>query len=150
MKVLGPSSDFSTWGFGKGTGSSQGIWHWRTERFDYRNSTGLGKADTLGEQKQNLVCIRTEGKGAVTPQETEPDLPVSVWGSPLEVGGVGCQRPVTGAGSRSSGRRILAYVLSEVAFSPAIELVDSRTGSPQAKQLTGQEHSCIHQQTSSC
>ena len=39
---------------------------------------------------------------------------------------MGCQRPVTGAGSRSSGRRILAYVLSEVAFSPAIELPELR------------------------
>ena len=27
---------------------------------------------------QNAVCTRTQEKGAVTPQETEPDLPVSV------------------------------------------------------------------------
>ena len=27
---------------------------------------------------------RTQGKGTVTPQETEADLPVSVWGSPAE------------------------------------------------------------------
>ena len=33
---------------------------------------------TLGGHKQNLVCTRTQKKGAVTPQETEPDLPVSV------------------------------------------------------------------------
>ena len=32
----------------------------------------------LGGYKQNLVHTRTQEKGAVTPQETEPDLPVSV------------------------------------------------------------------------
>ena len=42
---------------------------------------------------QNLVhrtlCTRTQEKGAVTPQETDPDLPVSVQESPAEawVGG---------------------------------------------------------------
>ena len=43
----------------------------------------------LGGHKQNLVCIRTQEKGAVTPQETDPDLPVSVQESLAEawVGG---------------------------------------------------------------
>ena len=31
-----------------------------------------------GGHKQNLVCTRTQEKGAVTPQETDPVLPVSV------------------------------------------------------------------------
>ena len=52
--------------------------------FDYRISTGLGK-QTLGGHKQNLVHTRSQEKGAVTRQETEPDLPVSVQGSPVEV-----------------------------------------------------------------
>ena len=30
------------------------------------------------------MCTRTQEKGAVTPQETEPDLPVSVRESPVE------------------------------------------------------------------
>ena len=51
--------------------------------FDYRTSTGLGK-QTLGGHKQNLVCTRTQDKGAVTPQETDPDLPVSVQESLVE------------------------------------------------------------------
>ena len=34
--------------------------------------------------KQNLVHTRTQEKGAVTPQETDPDLPVSVQESPVE------------------------------------------------------------------
>ena len=33
---------------------------------------------TLGGDKQKLVCTRTQEKGAVTPQETEPDLHESV------------------------------------------------------------------------
>ena len=51
--------------------------------FDYRGSTGLGK-QTLGGHKQNLVCTRTQTKGAVTPQETDPDLPMSVQKSPVK------------------------------------------------------------------
>ena len=52
--------------------------------FDYRTYTGLGK-QTLGGHKQNLVCTRTQEKGAVTPQETEPGLPVSIQEIPVEV-----------------------------------------------------------------
>ena len=37
----------------------------------------LGK-QILGGHNQSLVCTRTQEKGAVTPQETDPDLPVSV------------------------------------------------------------------------
>ena len=43
----------------------------------------------LLEQKQNLVCTRTQEKGAVTPKETDPDLSVHVQESLAEawVGG---------------------------------------------------------------
>ena len=43
----------------------------------------------LGGHKQNLVCTRMQEKGTVTPQETDPDLPMSVQESPVEarVGG---------------------------------------------------------------
>ena len=56
--------------------------------FDYRTYKGIGK-QTLGGYKQNFVCTRTHKKGAVTPQETDPDLPVSVQESLIEawVGG---------------------------------------------------------------
>ena len=33
---------------------------------------------TLEGHKQNLACTTTQEKGAVTPQETDPDLPVRV------------------------------------------------------------------------
>ena len=52
--------------------------------FDYRTYTGLGK-QTLGGHKQNLVHTRTQEKGAVTPQETDPDLLMSVPKSLAEV-----------------------------------------------------------------
>ena len=44
---------------------------------------------TPGGNKPNLVCTRTQEKEAVTPQETDPDLPGSVQESPEEawVGG---------------------------------------------------------------
>ena len=51
--------------------------------FDYRIYTGLGK-QTLGGHKQKLVCTGTKGKGAVTPQETGPDLLVSFQESSAE------------------------------------------------------------------
>ena len=85
--------------------------------FDYRTSAGLGK-QTLGGHKQNLVHTRTQEKGAVTPQETKPDLPVSVQESPAEAwvsGGLlqgrgtecargGCTGPFEG------GRHYLRYL----------------------------------------
>ena len=49
-----------------------------------RPYTGLGK-QTLGAHRQNLVCTRTQEKGAVTPQVTDPDLPGSVQESKVEV-----------------------------------------------------------------
>ena len=39
----------------------------------------------LLEGTNNPVHTRTQEKGAVTPQETDPDLPVSVQESPAEV-----------------------------------------------------------------
>ena len=51
--------------------------------FDYTTYTGLGE-QTLGGHRQNLVHTRTQEKGAGTPQETDPDLPMSVQESPVE------------------------------------------------------------------
>ena len=47
------------------------------ELLSTRTYTGLGK-QTLGGHKQNLVCTRTQERGAMAPQETDPDLSVSV------------------------------------------------------------------------
>ena len=51
--------------------------------FDYRTCAGLEK-QTLGGHKQNFVHNQTQEKGAVTPQVTQPDFPVSVQESPAE------------------------------------------------------------------
>ena len=51
--------------------------------FDYRTYMGLGK-QTFGGHKQNLVSTRTQEKGAVIPQETDPNLPVNVQESLVE------------------------------------------------------------------
>ena len=48
-----------------------------------RTYTGLEK-QTLGGHKQNLVCTRTQEKGAVTPQGNDPDFPMSVQESPVK------------------------------------------------------------------
>ena len=48
-----------------------------------RTYTGLGK-QILGGHKQNLVHTRTQEKGAVTPQDTDPDMHMSVLESPME------------------------------------------------------------------
>ena len=44
----------------------------------------IGLGNRLLEGTNNLVCTRTQEKGAVTPQETDPDLPRSVQESPAE------------------------------------------------------------------
>ena len=62
---------------------------------------------TLEGHTQGSVRIGTLGEGAVTPQETEPDLPAGVGGSPAEAGG-GCGSPRDkDTGSRSSGKNSL-------------------------------------------
>ena len=65
---------------------SLGIWprDWESLGNLTLKATG-GEVETLGRHKQNFVCITTQGKGAVTPQETESELPASVGGSPVEV-----------------------------------------------------------------
>ena len=66
------------------------VWHkpsWGRSPLTHHRATrtyiGLGK-QTLGRHKQNLVCTRTQEKGVVIPQETDPDLPVSVQESLVE------------------------------------------------------------------
>ena len=48
-----------------------------------RTYTGLANQN-LGGHKHKLVHTRTQEKGAVAPQETDPDLPVSVQESLVE------------------------------------------------------------------
>ena len=66
------------------------VWHkpsWRrlplTHYRAAKTYTGLGK-QTLGGHKQNLVCTRTQKKGAVTPHQADPDWPMCVQESLVE------------------------------------------------------------------
>ena len=60
---------------------------------------------TLGGHKQNLVH-EDPVEGAVTPQETEPDLPESVQESPAEA----CISTAAGLGSLSAATSTIAWV----------------------------------------
>ena len=68
------------------------------------NRTGGNRDSTLGGHTQSSVHIRTQEEGAVTPQQTEPDLPASVGGSPAEAGVAVAHRGDKDTGSRSSGK----------------------------------------------
>ena len=69
--------------------------HHKPHHRTIRTYTGLGK-QILGGYKQQLVCTRTQEKGAVAPQETDPDMPMSVQEFPAEAwvssGLLQCQR----------------------------------------------------------
>ena len=119
------------------------VWHkpsWRSllthHRGASRTYTGVGKL-TFGGHKQNLVHTRTQSRGAVTPQETDPDLPVhvqeslaDVWvGNGLLQGG-GTECSCACMGHVEGGRHYLHYLHHSLA----------------SVQTTGREHSPALQQ----
>ena len=55
-KVLGPTTDFPTWGSGKETGNPQCIWLWRSAGFDY-HSYHLGNPKGFGKLEEGHVYI---------------------------------------------------------------------------------------------
>ena len=127
---------------GQGTGNPQGLWLWRPVGFNYKTSARLGKQRLHSWSVQiKTAHTRPGGKGAVTPQETEPDRSVSVWGSPAEVCAGSGPPQAQGTSSSSPGR--CAPVPLEITSSTTWEPGDSKTGSPQAKPLTGVTIICI-------
>ena len=85
MKVLSLMSGFPIWESAKGMGiprefNSEGQWDLITGF-----PQDWGKQTPVLESRQNLLCTKTRGKGAVTSQETEPDPPPNFGGSPVEV-----------------------------------------------------------------
>ena len=91
---------------------------------------------TIGGHKQNLVHTRTQEKGAMTPQETDPDFPLSVQESPAKawvnvsccrVGGTECGSVCMGLFEGS--HQYLHYLHHSLA----------------SGQTTGREHSPSHQ-----
>ena len=92
---------------------------------------------TLVGHRQNLVCTRTQEKRAVSPQDTDPDLPRNVQESPAEawvmvaccrVGVTECSS--TFMGSFEEGHHYLHYLHHSLA----------------SGERTGREHSPAHQQ----
>ena len=69
-----------------------------------------------------------QGEGAVTPQETEPDLPASVGGSPEEAGAAVAHHGHKDSGSRSSGKYSLVWALPDSTVRPTKEPVGSSAG----------------------
>ena len=94
------------------------------------------REQTLGRHRQNLVHTRTQAKGEVTPQETDPDLPLSVQKSPAEawvdsaccrVGGTECGSACMGP--FEEGCHYLHYLHHNLALG----------------QMTGRELGPVHQ-----
>ena len=120
MKVLAPTLDFPTWEASKGTGNPLEIWLWRTAGFDYRTSTGQGETETLGGHQQNLVCTMNQGKGDWVRSACE------------------CLRVYCGVAYHGD-RHWQHFGIGpfEVTSIPTIQPVDSQTGLPHVKQITG-------------
>ena len=94
-----------------------------------RTYTKLGN-QTLGGHQKNVVCPRTQKKGAVTPQETAPDLPMSVQESG---GGMGWRWPAAASGARSAPGHGWHLFLKEV----TIISITSTMVWPQVEQQGG-------------
>ena len=77
-KVLGPTADFLTWGFGKGTESPQKIWLWKPEGFYYRTQTGLEK-QTLGGHKKTLCAPGPRRKEGQWPHKKLTHTHTCLW-----------------------------------------------------------------------
>ena len=93
MKVLSSMTGFQTWESKNGKRNSQ-----RTD-FEGQRDLIAGLRQDWGKQTLHTWSAHTKqyvnqdpGEGAVTPQETEKDTPVSVGGSPAEAVG-GCGSP---------------------------------------------------------
>ena len=111
--------------------------------------TGLpqdwGKQGLQPWRAQSKSCTHQEPEERSSDsKETEPKLPASVGGCPIEAGSTAAPHRDGRTGGSSPGRYPLAFL--EVTINPTIEPIDHRAGSPQAKQLPGRECSPVHQQ----
>ena len=96
----------------------------RTERLSLTSPPLEGTNKIL--HAQNLTCTKTQEKGAVTTQKTEPDLVLEglLWRCGSAIAYCEDRR----AGSSSPGRGPLAYLLLKVTINPTIEFIDPRPG----------------------
>ena len=88
------------------------------------------------------------GEGAVTPGDTEPDLPASVAGSLVGGGWLWLTVRTRTLAAEVLGSTPWREPSQSLTLAPPKSQVGSTVGSPQAKQPTGRELSPTHQQTS--
>ena len=150
VKVLSPTSGFPAWGSGNRSRNPQRSWLWRPAGFDCRTSTGLRKTETqLVESTHKVLCTPRPKEKEQLPHRRLNHTYLLVLEDLLQRWGAAvAHHRNKGTGSRSSGKYSSAWALPEAAIIPTKEPVGSSAGSPQAKQLTGTEHSPTHQQTS--
>ena len=84
----------------------------------------------MGLGKQTLMCTRTQEKEAVTPEETDSDLPFECPG--VSGGGMGLRWPAAGSGALS-----VAECARELLKEAAIIFTTSTTVWSQVKQQGG-------------
>ena len=150
VKVLSPTSGFTTWGSRHMRKNSQRIRLWRLVGFDCRPSTGLGETETsLLEGTHKVVCASAPRGKEQWPHRRLNQTYLLVLEGLLQRRGVAVAHSRDGnAGSGSSGKCSLAWAFPESTISPTKEPVDFSAGSLQAKHPTGKELSPTQQQTS--
>ena len=79
-----PHNKFPNLWIHQGDWESPGNLTLKFSRIWIRNFHRTGGTETLGGHKQKLACTRSQEKGAVIPEENEPDFHVSVWESVVE------------------------------------------------------------------
>ena len=150
VKVLSPTSGSQPGGLAMGGGIP------RESDFEGQWDLIAGLRQDWGKQRlqswraHTKQCVLQDpGEGAVTPGETEPDLPASVAGSPAEAGG-GCGSPWGQGHWRQKFWEVLLGVSPcRVCHQPHQRPHEgSSVGLPQGKQPTGREPSPTHQQSS--
>ena len=95
-KVLGPKTDFPTWGSGKGTEYPQGIWLLRSVGFDYRTSTGLEKQRLIEGTNKTLRAPEPKRKEQWSHKRPSQTSCVCLG---VSGGGIGRQWPAAGSGA---------------------------------------------------
>ena len=127
-------------GSGQKDWESSGNLTFKASRIGWKDFHRMGVNRLQSRRAQIKPCnTKTQRKGAVAPQETEPKRPASVTGSPVEAW-VGRASPQGGGHWQQQSRKIpLAQTLLDVTINPTIEPIDPRALSPQSKQLPGRE-----------
>ena len=149
MKVLSPTSGFSTWEFDKGAGNPQGIWPWRPPGFDYSTSTGLEERETPLLEGTNTIshAPRPKGKEQWPQRRLIQNYLLLLGGSPVEAWDSKGSWQGRGHWQQQSWKVPLDVSPIGLAINLTTEPIDPSPGMPQAKTLTRREYKPTHLQT---